>query len=113
MMKPNAPSPARKNGPASTLSSIRKRARPGALAATAAIVLLGGLVALHASREGQTPRISREMTPQYSHKSTTDTIANEREIRLCQALSPADPCPIPAVDCTHGCTMCDGMGWRA
>src|SRR5262245_25162193 len=29
-------------------------------------------------------------------------------------LTPADPCPIPAVDCIAGpCSMCDEQGWRA
>jgi polysaccharide biosynthesis/export protein len=112
-MKPTAPSPPCKNGPASTPSSILKRTSPRLLAATAAIVLLGGLVALYTSCQQQGPRISREVAPRALHKSPLDKGVNQRVIRLCQALSPADPCPIPAVDCTKGCTLCDEMGWRA
>jgi polysaccharide export outer membrane protein len=33
-------------------------------------------------------------------------------IQLCQVLSPADPCPVPAIDCTGGdCPPCSGRSW--
>ena len=32
------------------------------------------------------------------------------EVRLCQALGPAAPCPIHGVDCSE-CDRCDSRGW--
>ncbi len=111
-MRPTSASPLRKNGPTSRPSSILKRLRQSALATTTAIGLLGGLVALHSLGRPQ-KGLLREIVPQNSDEGPAKAGAGQRTIRLCQALSRADPCPIPAIDCTNGCTMCDGMPWRA
>ena len=110
-MKSIPASPHQKNGPAAKPSSILKRLRQCALATTGSIAVLGGLAAWHAP-ETQ-PRSHQHDISGTSSSAMASFSAGEQSIQLCQALSPADPCPIPAVDCTNGCTMCDEMGWRA
>lgn len=120
-MQPHTTSPLGKPVLATGAAPILKRLTPMSLAVAAAIGLLGGLV----GSLGGTPPVKPQAGPPEATQAGGTTavqarapwqmpdVTGENRIQLCQVLSPADPCPIPAVDCTRsGDCECES-GWGA
>jgi polysaccharide export outer membrane protein len=85
---------------------IRRR-----LAAIVAIGLTGGLAVCHCSIILAPARTAIDGTLDHRALPPQPAPCSERVIQLCQALSPADPCPIPAIDCAAQ-PCCDERGWQ-
>ncbi len=110
-MQRTTSNPLLKNDPARLPTSVLKRLRPAALVTMASILLLGGLeVCPDASRA---PRPAGRSGAAYRAPWQAPDASSENRIQLCQALSPADPRPIPGVDCVPGCLPCGEQGWDA
>ncbi len=116
-MRPRTTSLLRDAGPTQMPTSILKRLRPRALATICVIGLLGGLgvcIGADWGREPAPPRgTAARDTANRAAVPSQDTIVDQQFL-LCQALSPADPCPIPAVDCSRDPTNCEceKIGWK-
>jgi hypothetical protein len=99
-------------------ASILMRLKPTALAALAAVGMLGGLSLFqkhsndaHATAENPARCASTERITSYRNPWLPPDVSGENRIQLCQVLSPADPHPIPAIDCTRDPDQC-GQLWN-
>ncbi len=104
-------------------ASVLKRRPP---VGTCLVIVLGLLLGMSLRFEawaGNGPRVSNEGdTARPAGPTDSALIRNpwelpdptgENFLQLCQYLSPADPNPIPAVDCTRDCGECDKKtGWN-
>jgi len=99
-MTQKTPHPLFKSAPDCRRASILKRAKQVSLAAISTAALLGGLGVL--VRPLPTVPPSAAESPRAADPSDTSA-------QLCQYLSPADPYPIPAVDCTRDDGQCGEM----
>jgi polysaccharide export outer membrane protein len=77
----------------------------------ASILLLGGLeVCPDMARD---PQVVGRGGASYRAPWQAPRATGGGRIQLCQALSPADPRPIPGIDCVQGCSPCGEQGWDA
>lgn len=125
-MQSTTSSPLHKTGKAHLPASILKRLRLRALATITAIGLLGGLVVCHGANsadQAASPRSTAARdavdrvalpytVPSQAPNSPVAGATVDHRVQLCQGISPADPCLIPAIDCTVSGANCDRRGWR-
>jgi polysaccharide biosynthesis/export protein len=101
---------------------ILKRLRPRTLASIIAIGLLGGLVVCDEAPRALQPTPPRGAAARETANRAAVPLRAPRKsatmvdhlVQPCQALSPADPCPIPAIDCSRDGQNCDceRIGWK-
>jgi polysaccharide biosynthesis/export protein len=117
LLKTN-PSPLHNTPRARLSASILKRSRRRTSALLALIGLMAGLaICPGTGRTGLVLRIFGNAADQTDARPTNPASGSSSkpsggEIQLCQVLTPADPNPIPAVDCVNR-DYCDACGWKA
>jgi polysaccharide export outer membrane protein len=104
-------------------TSVRRLANRTLLAASLS-VLVGGLITWHASRSAEPPVVPSATSPAIHRVVGHGAMAPRLDrmivlpsrrdtIQLCQVLSPADPNPIPGVDCVNHCPPGYEATWDA
>lgn len=98
--------------------SIAKRRCLCLAAATALVGVVGGWVYLpHAAPAAAPVAMDTSLLPRVRSAAELELaernrMNREQEIVLCQVLSPAEPTPIPAIDCYYEDGACTKRGWQ-
>lgn len=79
-----------------------------------ALIALSGLaLAGPTLRQAQAEERAAQTDAASRHNHVVPILPGDEPIQLCQALAPADPHAIPAVDCVNDCSPDGPFGWNA